>query len=249
MKTGFVGLESSGKTLMLAKKAIELAQRNRAWQKKYGFTRKIYSNLYFSKEFEKEFGDLIVYWKNTKDIVKMTGVDIIWDEISSYFSAEKRDSLPLSVNIWLRQGAKQGVCIYFTAQEFHDIHNQFRRRVKNCYEINKLFGSSRGGDNLPEVKDIYGLCSIRQLEINPYNELQKQYSNFLGIPSFLWIGEKLCKTFDTHQKIEETLQVPLEHTEKICPDCKLVEIYHSGKKTKTLNPETQEWFKYWNKKI
>jgi hypothetical protein len=235
MKMGFVGLESSGKSLSLALKALQLLKRNKKWRDKHGFTRKVYSNLKFSKEIEKEYKDFIAYWSDPKEVVYLIGVDIIWDEISAHFSALKQSPLPISINVWLRQGAKQGTDIYFTAQEFHDVHNDFRRRCQIIYEMRKIIGSDRGGKNLPPVKFIWGLCSIRLLIINPYNELNKQYLGlwFFIFPAFLLIRKKYCQIFDTHQIIKRGEEQPLEHTERICPDCGYVEVYHSGRKTKS----------------
>ncbi len=239
MKKGYVGLESSGKSLALAIDCVRLLKRNKHWYKKYGFIRSLYSNLKFSKKIEKEYSLFIKYWEDPKEVINLTGVDIIWDEVSAHFSALKQSPLPLSVNIWLRQGAKQGVDIYFTAQEFHDIHNDFRRRVQSVTEMRKIMGSDRGGKNLPPIKMIWGLCSKRHLVINPYNELQKEYSDLFGIPSFLPIRKKFCEIFDTHQLIPKGKEPPLEHTVRVCPDCGYTEIYHSGRKTSGYYPKNK----------
>lgn len=224
MKIVYTGLESSGKTLALASKARELAQRNRRWEKQYGFTRKIYSNLQFSKSFYNMYSSLIVYWKDLNEIINLTGCDILWDEISSDFSALKREPLPKQVNRWLRQGAKQGVHIYATAQEFHDIHLDFRRRVFTAYHLTKVIGSSRGGENRPPVDFIWGLCLMRELNIHPYNEINPSFMS--AIPDFMWISESLCSIFDTRQLIEESGEPPLEHHVRKCPVCKYIKVTH-----------------------
>ena len=54
MKLVYTGLESQGKSLLLAKKVIDLVNRNKRWFNKYGFVRPIYSNLKFSKEFKQK---------------------------------------------------------------------------------------------------------------------------------------------------------------------------------------------------
>jgi len=224
MKKVFCGLESSGKTLKIAQLTKELCVRNQKWQIKYGFTRKIYSNLKFSKEFFDKYQDFIVYWKDMREVINKTGIDIIWDEISSDFSAMKKEPMPKIVNRWLRQGAKQGVHIYATAQEFHDIHLDFRRRVFSAYKMTKLMGSRRSGDDLPPVKRIWGVCMMREYKINPYNELEPEFSGL--IPSFVLITRDLCNIFDTHQLITDSEDLPFQHIERRCLVCGYHKVFH-----------------------
>ena len=227
MKIIYTGLESSGKTLLLAKKAKELLARNVRWQNKYGFKRLLYTNIKFSEDFTQKYKDYIRYFNQYKDLITLSGCDILWDEISSDFSALKKEPLPRSINRWLRQGAKRGVHIYATAQEFHDVHLDFRRRVKNAYFVVKLAGSGRGGDNLPPVHRIWGICLVRELKIHPYNELQPEYIGiFGGISSVFLIDKADCNVFDTHQFIAESEEIPLEHTERKCPTCNKTFVYH-----------------------
>ena len=220
MKLVYTGIESSGKSLLLAKRVQDLIWRNRKWHKKYGFVRKLWSNLKFSDEFYELNKAYIEYWYDYKDLLTKTGMDVIWDEISSDFSALKKEPLPKKVNRWLRQGAKQGVHIYSTAQELHDLHLDFRRRTFEAYEVKKAFGSRRGGDNLPPVKRIWGVCVTRQLKIRPYNELKPEYLGLL--PGFFFISKKDCLLFDTHQIIAESIEPALEHYERFCldPSCR-----------------------------
>lgn len=227
MKVVYTGLESSGKTLLLAKKAKELLARNVRWNKKYGFTRVLYTNIKFSEALMAKYDGFIAYFDQYKELIKLSGVDILWDEISSDFSALKKEPLPRSINRWLRQGAKRGVHIYATAQEFHDIHLDFRRRVLSAYMVKKVIGSGRGGDNLPPIKRIWGLCVVRELIINPYNELQPAFSGiFFGISSVFLIDKSDCEVFYTHQFLAEGEEIPLEHSERKCLKCNKTFIYH-----------------------
>ena len=132
----------------------------------------------------------------------------------------KKEPLTRALNRWLRQGAKQGVEIYATAQEFHDIHLDFRRRVHQAYQMNKVVGSPRGGDNMPPVKYIWGFCLKREIKIHPYNELQVEYEGV--IPSIFFIRKSKTQVFDTHQTIMSSAELPYEHIEYVCerPTCK-----------------------------
>lgn len=226
MKIVYTGLESAGKSLLLAKTATELVIRNKKWKKKYGFTRKIISNLKFSKKFFEKNSEYIDYFEDMKEVIGLTGCDIIWDEISSDFSALKKEPLTRKINRWLRQGAKQGVHIYATAQEFHDIHLDFRRRAQECINIKKVWGSRRSGKNLPKVNFIWGICFKNDIKIHPYNELEPEKLNWF--PGWLLITRELCEVFDTHQVIKSSHEPPYEHVERFCenPDCKFKKVIH-----------------------
>lgn len=214
MKYVITGLESQGKSLLLADLATDLMHRNQKWEEKYGFHRPVLSNLKFAPHVEKAYGNFIEYWSQYRELLSRTGCDVIWDEISTDFSALKREPLAPEVNGWLRQGAKQGVHIYATAQEFHDIHLDFRRRVFQADSISKVIGSKRGGANSPTPKFIWGICWKRELCIHPYNELEPKFSDTIGTPFF--ISRKKCEIFDTHQKILRSEDLPLRHLERVC---------------------------------
>lgn len=224
MKVIYTGLESQGKTLLLAQKSEELINRNKKWHKKYGFTRKLYSNIIFSNGFYSSNKDYIEYFTDYRELLEYNGIDVIWDEISTHFSALKKEPLPRRVNVWLRQGAKQGVDIYATAQEFHDVHLDFRRRCVECLNIKKIIGSRRSGKNLPPVKHIWGLCLSNEIKIHPYNELAPEK---LGIiPGFIFITRSLCEIFDTSQIIKPSEELPYEHIERSCPTCGYKKVIH-----------------------
>lgn len=224
MKIVYCGLESAGKTLFLSREVLRLLKRNQKWEKKYGFKRKIYSNVKFSETFLLKYKDYICYWTDYQSLLDLNGIDILWDEISSDFSALKKEPLPRKVNRWLRQGAKQGIHIYATAQEFHDIHLDFRRRVFSAYQVKKIIGSRRSGTNIPPIGFIWGLCVARELEITPYNELAITYRSI--IPSFLFISRFLCDIFDTNQVIVGADEMPFDHVEKLCKTCGYKKVFH-----------------------
>jgi hypothetical protein len=229
MKIVYTGLESAGKTLLLANEAIKLLNRNKKWAKAKGIQRKVFSNIKFSETIENYYPEQIEYWTETGEILGKTGIDIIWDEISTHFNSLKREPLPVKTNQWLRQGAKQGVHIYATAQEFHDIHLDFRRRVHTAYKVSKILGSGRGGKNLPPINIIWGICISRELDITPYNELEPHYKQI--IPNFFMIEKSKCEIFDTHQTIMKGKEQPYEHVQYYC------ELEKEGHKCKQL----QNW--------
>lgn len=224
MKIVYCGAESSGKSLLLAKKSIEILERNKKWFKMYGFKRKVLSNLIFSDEIFIKYKDYIEYWDDVHLIVGRLGVDIIFDEISNEFSATRAGSLTKRVNQWLRQGAKQGVHFYATAQEFNNINIDFRRRVNKAFHIKKLFGSERGGQDLPPIKKIWGWCMVREFNVFPYDELRPKYISI--IPKIIKITPKLCSVFDTYQPISPSDIIEVSHFIKHCKVCGMRKVVH-----------------------
>jgi len=151
MKVIFSGLESSGKSLRLAMTVAKIARRNSKWNKKQEENwkkacaiafkhrlpqpqrppiRPIVSNMPFRKDFEnyvtKELNVPILYWKNIDDLIQYENCDVIVDEVANYFDARNWESLPLEARMWLSQGAKRGIELYVSAQDFAQVDNAFR---------------------------------------------------------------------------------------------------------------------------
>jgi len=220
MKVIFSGLESSGKSLKLASVVAGIAERNGKWYKKTGIKRPIVSNLFFSQEFyvycTQQLNVPIVYWENLDQLIKYDNADIVIDEVGTYFDARLWADLSLDVRRWLTQGAKSGVEIYGTAQDFAQVDLAFRRLVNHLFHITKLFGSRRPSATKPPVKRIWGLCSIRELNPREYKEDKKSFDSTQLIPSFFWIERRYCEMFDTTQKIMRSRPTPYRHVEKQC---------------------------------
>ncbi len=229
MKKVYTGRESSGKSLAMANEIIRVTKRNNKWRKKYGIHRPIFTNMGLSREFKDEFpNQRIQYYHDIKRIIKkeVKGIDIFHDEISSDFSAEKRASLSRDESRWMRQCAKSGIHIYSTAQEFHDIHVQFRRLVWEAWRCSKLFGSPRPGPNLPDVNLIWGVIGLRNTVISPYNELEPEYK---GLPRFVFIRKRVTDIFDTNEFVPKVDKFEVEHLEDKCSTCGKKVVRHREK--------------------
>lgn len=220
MKTIFSGLESSGKSLRLAKVTADLVQRNGNWKKKSGIERPIISNLHFTEKFynwaTKDMGVPIIYWTNLDELIKYDNADIIIDEVGTYFDSRLWTDLSLDVRRWLTQGAKTGIEIYGSAQDFAQVDLSFRRLVNNLYHITKLFGSGRPSPTKPPIKRIWGLCSIRELNPREYKEDKKSFDTTQMFPSFFFIEREYCEIFDTTQKILRSTPPAMKHIERLC---------------------------------
>jgi len=230
-KVIFTGLESSGKSLQLAMTAVKILNRNILWKKESGIARAIISNLNFSKDFEKiakENGIPVIYWTTLDELIKFRDADIFIDEIGNYFDSRLWSDLSLDTRRWLSQGAKMGIEIYGSAQDFAQVDKAFRRLVNELYFISKLIGSPRPSPTKPPVKKIWGLCVMRILDPQNYNEDRKVFESDGILPKMFLIREKFCNIFDTLQFIERSKAPALRHIERECEDagCDFKKISH-----------------------
>lgn len=227
----YAGLESSGKSLKLAMVVVDIVYRNSKWRKKSGKERPIISNLRFTPAFVKfanSLGVQLHYWENLDDLVTCRDCDVIIDEVGNYFDSRMWQDLSLDVRKWLTQGAKVGIEIYGSAQDFAQVDKSFRRLTNSLYEITKIIGSPRPSATKPPVKRIWGLCMMRELDPRSYNEDKKKFAQAIVLPSLFTIKRKYCEIFDTTQKIERGRYPALRHEERTCedPECGFHKIVH-----------------------
>lgn len=227
----YTGLESSGKSLRLAKVVEDLVYRNYKWKKKTGIERPIASNMIFSKEFydevTKKVGIPILYWDNVAELIQLKNCDVIMDEVGNYFDSRLWADLSPDLRRWLTQGAKMGIELYGSAQDFAQVDKSFRRLVNELYEVTKVMGSPRPAATKPPVKVIWGICLIQKLDPNGYDEDKKSFSRY-GFPSFFTIRRKYCEIFDTSQEIKLSDALPMRHINKQCinSDCDFHKTVH-----------------------
>lgn len=229
MKVIYSGLESSGKSLRLAMKAEWLLLRNAKWLQTSGIKRPIASNMKFSDSFEARAKSLqipVVYWRDLDELVLLENCDVIMDEVGNYFDARGWLELSLDVRRWLTQGAKCGVEIYGSAQDFAQVDKAFRRLVNQLYHIRKVIGSSRPSSTRPPVKKIWGFCLERELDPNGYDEDEFKTKGIF--PWGFFIRRKYCEIFDTNQKIVKSKPAAFRHVEKYCnhPGCTFHKTIH-----------------------
>ena len=231
----YTGIESSGKSLRMAIEIPKIVKRNAKWFKQTGIVRPIYSNLKFTEKFEiwakEDMKIPIIYWKNLDELIGVENADIMIDEIGNYFDSRNWSDLSLDVRRWITQGAKCGVEIWGSAQDFAQVDLAFRRLVNELYEIVKVIGSPRPSNTRPPVKRIWGLCWIRSVQSKNYKEDEKKYLDIIG--SIFFIKKEDCEIFDTTQKIEKSAPTLMKHTERFCEhyqdpnhSCKFCKTFH-----------------------
>jgi len=228
----YSGLESSGKSLLLSMQVVDLVYRNHKWKKNTGLSRPIVSNLKFSQDFyslASSLGVELLYWENLDDLISYENADIIIDEVGNYFDSRMWTDLSLDVRRWLTQGAKSGIEIYGSAQDFAQVDKAFRRLVNELYDITKLAGSPRPSATKPPIRRIWGLCVVRELDPRSYNEDKKKFSSSFGgfsLPRFFLIKRRFCEIFDTTQKIQRSKPPFLVHEQRSCNVCGRIVVKH-----------------------
>jgi len=242
-KVIFSGLEGDGKSLQLAKQAKKLVLRNAKWKEvskteacPEGVTRPIYSNMKFSENFTafaESKGIPLKYWSNLDDLIKIEQADVIIDEVGNYFDSRLWADLTLDARRWLTQGSKMGIELYGSAQDFAQVDKAFRRLVNELIHISKICGSPRPSATRPPVTRIWGICSMRPLDPQTYDESVDKFAA-ASLFSMRWfrIRRQDCEIFDTTQKIQRSLPSPYRHIQRYCelhglPDgCSFSKIEH-----------------------
>lgn len=233
MKVIYSGIESSGKSLKLAKVASDLAYRNAKWFKQSGKRRTIYSNMQFAPVFfhhvTVELGVPIKYWKDLDELVEIVEADVLIDEVGNYFDARNWSNVTLDQRRWLTQGAKSGIEIYGAAQDFAQVDLSFRRLVNELYLIQKMIGSPRPAATKPPVNRIWGMCAVWSLNPQNYKEDSKEFDSNAMLPSFMFIRRQDCEIFDTQQKIARSAPPFYKHLERFCSNsaCGYKHVTHS----------------------
>lgn len=216
----FTGLPGSGKSYKLGQTAIELLYRNRKMHERGAPLRKVYTNLKLSADVEAEFRDYIEYWTELKQLTPLRDVDVLIDEVATYFDARLWETLSLEMRRWLAQHRKFGIEIYGTSQDFAQVDKAFRRLTSDLLYLTKLIGSRDISATKPAPKYIWGIAAVRHLDPTKYDEQKSKFEN-TGLPSFLLIGRKGTQVFDTRAEVKLSSALPLKHIEKECemPNC------------------------------
>lgn len=234
MKIVYTGIESSGKSLLLAREAKRLVKRNSKWASITGIPRPILSNLRFSNEFFEYAGSKnvpIVYWDNLEEIIYKTECDVFIDELLKYFDARLWVNLSLDAKHWLSQGAKTGIHVYATCQDFSQVEKQFRILCTEVWVVNKFIGSRRPMKTAPPVNFIWGLCFMRSVNPRSFTGDNTTMETIGILPTpFLIMKEDTC-IFDTNAKVVPT-NLPVKRKRK-----QIIEYIENG----AIVKETFQW--------
>jgi len=212
MKIVYTGIESSGKSLMLARQAVDVVKRNAKWFKVTKVERPIRSNMKFSPDFEIWAYSQhvpILYYRNLDEIIYETECDVFIDEILKYFDARNWANLSIDAKHWLTQGAKSGVHVYGSAQDFSQVEKSFRILCNQVYVITKLIGSRRPMRTSPPVKRVWGICFVRAVDPKTFKGDSVNMET-IGMPGFFFIKREDTSIFDTNAKVVPSDLPPLK---------------------------------------
>lgn len=224
-KKVFVGLESSGKSLLMSREFEENIKRNAKWRKMGLPVRPIYYNLAISdqmKDLAKKHGIPLRKWSNIYDLVKMSECDLYIDELSTYFDSRFYADLPLDVRLWLAQAEKMGVQIVGATQDYFMLDISYRRLVKKLYEVVKVMGSKRPMKTSPPIKFIWGMMFVWELDARSAakagNQEEMKINSLFKIPHVTFIYGKDTKRFKTQTRVALSEPPPLIKMTRVCKE-------------------------------
>jgi len=197
--------------------------------------RKLWTNLKLSTEVEEEFGvfsrenplGLIVYWTDLRQLTPLRDVDVLIDEIATYFDARLWETLSLEMRRWLAQHRKFGIEIYGTAQDFAQVDKAFRRLTSNLIYLRKMIGTRDLSPTRPAPKFVLVVSLVQELDPTTYDEQKSKFASN-GFPGFMLITKKDVGIFDTRAEVKLSKALPLKHIERVCelPNCEFHKTQH-----------------------
>jgi len=208
----FVGDESSGKSLLIARESVWNVDRNARWFRKTGKKRPMVGNFAWSKKFldyAASRGVEVREWSRLSELPRLRGCDLYIDELATYFDSRNYKDLPLGIRLWLAQAEKLGVQIVGATQDFGQIDKSFRRLCKEVIEVRKKFGSERPMENAPDVRFVWGLCMKYRLSPKSFDGDMVEMKT-MGLPKPFLIRRKDIGWFDTSARVSFSEPAPLE---------------------------------------
>jgi len=223
----YSGLPGAGKSLKLARTAIEVLYRNQNFYQKTGIKRVLHTNLKLGEQVLDEFRELVQEWVDPRELTQLRNCDVLWDEIATHLDATQWQNMSLELKRWLQQHRKFGIELYGTTQDFAQIDKSFRRLCSNLLHLTKIMGSRDKSSTRPEVKYIWGVSLVQTLDPQKYDEEKSKFSSG-GLPSFLWISRGDIEVFDTTAEVKVGKYPALRHIERECElnDCPHHKILH-----------------------
>jgi hypothetical protein len=224
------GPPGQGKSLDAGRIARKLLVRNRKWHEKGNPVRKIYSNIKWSNEFERELGIFGEYWSDLRELCELRDVDIIWDEIANELDARNWTNLTNEVKRMLSQHRKRGLDIYGNTQDYEMVDKRARLMFTRVERLTKLIGSRDTSATKPKIRHVWGVIIKRSLE-NFRSATSMDDRKYSPIPTDIFFIERaLIDIYDTTQDIPIGKPPPLQHMEKICEKhgkgCDFRKVFH-----------------------
>lgn len=221
----YTGKPGSGKSLKLADVIAEILARNAKWHEQTGVLRPIVSNIKLAESVESAYPGLVKYWAEPEELIGLRDCDVIWDEIATHLDSTQWQNVPLDLKRFLQQHRKRGIDIYGSSQAFAMVDISMRRLVDELFICSKLFGSGNPSATRPDIKRIWGLIWISEVEPSSFEDEKPKRVGW----DWLTIKRSLVEIYDTRQEIKMGKYPPLKHIERHCidPNCGHVKVIHS----------------------
>jgi len=210
------GLPGAGKSLLLARKILGILERNRKMEKRTGLKRQLYTNLKLSNSVMDYYKGYIREWTDSRQLTQLRDCDVVWDELAAALDATQWQNMSLELKRWLQQHRKKGVDIYGTAQDFAQVDKSFRRLVSQLLYITKLVGSRDKSATMPDPKYVWGICVVRELDAQKYDEAESKFQGVGLLPHFMLIDKSDIAIYDTTAEVAMGEYPPLRHISRSC---------------------------------
>lgn len=217
------GRKGSGKSLYMARLALQLFKSYRRQEKHYPklAKRKLYSNIKFSEKVEQEeLFNHLEYWTHPEQIYTVRNSDIFWDEIGKDLPAGSWADTPKEIKQIFSHLRKRGNRLFANTQVYEDIDVAFRRQTDHAYEIVKWFGSKDISASLPPPKNIWGILLLRQfdpLQIEYERDPEKREELVKSwIPEIIFISRKYVEAYDTTAELPAYMPTSLKEIVMTC---------------------------------
>lgn len=220
-KTIYVGLESSGKSLLMTRESEVNLYRNRRWKRITGLDRPIIGNMAWSDKFLQkadELGVIVKNWQDIEELPTLEECDLYIDEMATYFDSRNFKDLPLDVRLWLAQSSKMGVEIVGAAQDFGQIDVSFRRLCNDVFYSQKIIASRRPKKTAPPVKHIWGLFMMYTLDPRSFDGEQYEMKTTSSIPNIYRLRKSDVLLFNTQERVKLSKPAPLKKIVRTCPE-------------------------------
>lgn len=225
----FTGRPRHGKTYALVKRGIKLLHKGE----------RVYSNVKFNLEHFKKLPPYIegffsndedrndeskrlLYWSSMHEWEHMEKGVIICDEAQKYFNSRRWESLSADTESKLQQHGKDGLDIYATVQHYRRIDVTVRELVEVWTDVETIVGNPNNKKPFLGLK-VFRMTHVEGIEyFEPYINQKIMIEKNLDIPQVRRISffrKKYGRAYDTLQKIDSGVEMPLKHKVRICNVC------------------------------
>ena len=228
----------SGKSLSQADLVLGLLARSVKIQKKYKKPiREIWCNFHLSKSIQEKYDDRLRYWQTPQEMIFTDypkkhmirrDFDVVWDEMAVELPSDKWKDTDPAIRRFFAQHRKRGIQIFGNTQDYMMLDINARRMATSVFETQKLCGNRDPSSTLPDIKHIWGLVWVWELNKSLIRDTGKEKQRMSLLPfKWLWITRRLTTAYDTGEDISKAERIKLLHLEYFCDTCgKIKKVEH-----------------------